>query len=269
MIEVENVCKRYRGHRDVTPLDGVSLSVEAGEVVMISGSSGDGKSTLLRLLYGAERADSGSVRVFGHNTARLRRSSVALLRRRIGIVPQDLQLLEERSALDNVALALQVRALPGRVVRAQAAEALAHMGLGDACDVRVRVLSHGERQRVAIARALVSKPLLLLLDEPTSHLSPPLVSTLIETITGLCTGDTSALIATTDRQVLACGSRRGWRHFELADGVLHSADLHRLDDALEQAEHDVADIVPSGTHIHIEELPNVVPFPLARVGGAE
>ncbi len=269
MIEVENVCKRYRGRREVTPLDGVSLRVGRGEVVMISGTSGAGKSTLLRLLYGAEHADSGSVRVFGHNTRRLRRSSIALLRRRIGIVPQELTLLEDRSALDNVAIPLQVRALPRKAVRVQAAEALAHVGLAEAVDESVHRLSHGERQRVAIARALVARPLLILLDEPTSHLSSALAAELVATLDELCSGDASALIATTDRELLAAGTRRGWKHHELCDGQLYPVELHRLDEALAAAHEQVVDVPPAEHAIEIEALPNVVPFPLARAGGAE
>lgn len=236
---------------------------------MISGSSGAGKSTLMRLLYGAEHADSGSVRVFGHHTRRLRRSSIAQLRRRIGVVPQRLTLLDDRTALDNVAIALKVRGLRRKQANVRAAEALARVGLADAVDERVLVLSHGERQRVAIARALVTNPALILLDEPTSHLSAGLARELLDTIGELCAGEASALIATTDRQLLESGSRRSWTHHELRDGQLYPADLHRLDDALVAAQAQVADVLAAEHRVEIEALPNVVPFPLARAGGAE
>jgi len=269
MIEVDNVCKRYRGHRAVTPLDGLSLTVAPGEVVMISGGSGAGKSTLLKLLYGGERADAGTVRVFGHDTKRLRRASLALLRRRIGIVPQHLGLLDDRSAFDNVALALQIRAISAGSVRVGAAEALAKLGLADAVDERAGRLSQGERQRVALARALVGEPQLLLLDEPTSHLSVGLTADLLNTIDELRPLEVTTVIATTDRQVLASGSRRGWNHFELRAGQLHPADLYQLQDDEVTQQPDISDRTTTPDLSDLEAMPNVVPFPLARAGGAE
>jgi cell division transport system ATP-binding protein len=274
MIELEKVTRRFLGHRDGAVLDRVNLTVEPGQVVLVSGESGAGKSTLLELLYGAKLADSGAVRVFGHNVARLRRSSIAQLRRRIGVVPQGLQLLDDRTALENVALALEVRAMPRGEVRARAAEILGTFGLAYAVDAPVSLLSQGERQRVAISRALVSSPLLMVLDEPTAHLDPQSCDLLLQTLGELCATDACAVIATNNRRVISHGCLRGWTHYELADGVLGESDAYATPD-LEDVPvvEETQEIAPEPYEVEIEyapeEVANVVPFPVARAGGSE
>lgn len=276
MIELEKVTRRFQGHRDGVVLDRVDLRVEPGQTVLISGASGCGKTTLLEHLYGAKLADSGSVRVFGHNVARLRRSSIAQLRRRIGIVPQDLQLLEDRTALQNVAIVLEIRAMSRREAEIRAAETLGHLGLAAKIDRPLSSLSQGERQRVAIARALVSSPLLLVFDEPTAHLDPAITEQLLETIGALCSRDACAVIATNDRAVLSNGCMRGWNHYELADGRLQKADLYAAP-AVEDVPvvEQTTEIEPGVDEVEIEITPieedvgNIVPFPMARAGGTE
>src|SRR5678810_463945 len=136
MITLEEVTKRFGRHGEVVALDKVSLTVEEGAFVLLTGPSGAGKSTLLRLCFAAERPDSGTVSLFGRDISRLRRSSLPYLRRNIGVVFQDFKLLPDRSVLENVALALEIRALPRRLMRDRAADALAAVGLGWRLDSR-------------------------------------------------------------------------------------------------------------------------------------
>src|SRR5262245_26890333 len=125
MIALEGVTKRFGRHGEVIALDGVSLTVAEGELVLLTGPSGAGKTTLLRLLFAAARPDAGRVSVFGRDLGRLRRSSIPYLRRNVGVVFQDFKLLPDRTALENVALALEICALPRRPMRQRAADVLA------------------------------------------------------------------------------------------------------------------------------------------------
>src|SRR6266545_5076693 len=129
MIVLDEVTKRFGRHGEVVALDKVSLTVEEGAFVLLTGPSGAGKSTLLKLIFAAERPDDGRVLLFGRDISRLRRSSIPYLRRNIGVVFQDFKLLPERSALENVTIALEIRALARRVMRDRAADALAAVGL--------------------------------------------------------------------------------------------------------------------------------------------
>lgn len=221
MIELHGVSKRYRGRSGEPIFAGVNLRVDAGEVVLVSGDTGSGKSTLLKLLYAAEFCDRGEVRVFGRNLARLRRSSIALLRRHVSVVPQAFALLSELSALHNVALALEVRAEPRRDLMVRSAEALSILGLGAHVDTPVSELSTGQRQRVAIARALVGDPSVLVADEPTAHLDGPGRDVLIDQIIHVQSQNGAAVVATNDHRLLAAGARYGWRHVELRAGTMH------------------------------------------------
>ena len=158
--------KAYRG---TTVFEGLDLELRVGRLHAVTGPSGSGKTTLLHLLAGLELADDGSVTVDGTDPASLDRSGRAALRRaKIGYVGQQAGLVPHLSALENVELALEVRGLDGG--RPAALQALESVGLGERATQRVSRLSQGERARTAIARAIVSRPLLLLADEPTSRL---------------------------------------------------------------------------------------------------
>lgn len=274
MIELREVCKRYTtGGRHVVALDGAELRVGAGEAVVVSGLSGAGKTTLIKLLYAAEFADAGVAKVFGHDIRRLRMSSIGLLRRRIGVVPQSLDLLCDRSALDNVALPLEVRAHNRKVARIRAAEVLGSCGMAPAADALVIQLSVGEQQRVAIARALVTEPSLLLLDEPTAHLDAVATAGLLGLLDAQLERKATLLVVSNDPRLLDAAATRGWRRLELSDGKL-SAAIEVEAPVGELAEEDEYQVeVDASGEISTDEVephPNVVPFPrVARAGGVE
>jgi cell division transport system ATP-binding protein len=221
MIVLEEVSKRFgsRG-REVVALDDVTLTVEEGAFVLLTGPSGAGKSTLLKLIFAAERPDKGRVLLFGRDISRLRRSSIPYLRRNVGVVFQDFKLLSDRTALENVALALEIRALPRREMRDRAADALAAVGLAWKLDARPQTLSAGEQQRVAIARALVGEPAILLADEPTGNLDPDLTRDLLVLFADVHRRGTTIVLATHDLQIMLAGERAGLARAHLNQGRL-------------------------------------------------
>ncbi len=270
MIELLGVDKR-RGDRTI--LRGVDLSLAAGELLLITGPTGSGKSTLCRLLTGELAADAGRVSVFGHDLARLSRRSLALLRRRIGVVPQDLRLVADRSALDNVALALEVKGAPRRHALGRAVDLLTDVGFRGEPRTPAGALSPGEQQLVAIARALVREPALLILDQPTAHLDGSAAAGLVALMAGR-----TGLVASNDGELLAAAGYRGWRVVELRDGGLRelSAGQAAAEPAVatEPAAAAGSIDVTEGPDLAVdeadiqEEIANVVPFPVtARAGG--
>ncbi|HEY1701132.1 MAG TPA: ABC transporter ATP-binding protein [Trebonia sp.] len=168
VVRLDDVRKSYDG----TPaLDGVSLRIGRGEAVAVMGPSGCGKTTLLNMVAGLDRPTSGSVAVHGEDLGGLDEKGLALFRRRrIGMVFQFFNLLDDLSALDNVALAAQLAGTASRQARRRALELLDELGVAARKDAYPGVLSGGERQRVAVARALMNRPAVLLADEPTGAL---------------------------------------------------------------------------------------------------
>ena len=168
MIKLTNVFKAFP--KGGLALKDVSFHIAKGEFVFLTGHSGAGKSTVLKLIYAEEPVTSGEVRVSGFNLAELRRRDVPMLRRRLGIVFQDFRLLEERTAEENVAFALEVTGARRASIPARVMRVLTQVGLAAKAQASPRELSGGEQQRVAIARALVNEPTVLLADEPTGNL---------------------------------------------------------------------------------------------------
>ncbi len=207
MIELQGVSKASGAQVAPTLLDYINFTVSAGEVVLISGATGSGKSTLLKMLYAAEFADRGIVRVFGRDLARLRRSSIPVLRRHVGVIPQAFSLLSELSALRNVALALEVRAASQRDMLMRASEALTAMGVGAYADTPVSQLSLGQRQQVAIARAIVGDPVILIADEPTAYLDRGGTETFIDQLIDIQSRGGAAVVATRDPSMIAAPPR--------------------------------------------------------------
>ena len=168
MIKLQSVSKEYP--RSGPALRDVSLHIRKGDFVFLTGHSGAGKSTILKLVQMAELPTSGEVRVSGFSSARLRRSDVPKLRRRLGVVFQDFRLLPDRTAEQNVAFALEVTGARRAAIGPRVNRLLAQVGLAARAGARPDELSGGERQRVAIARALANDPFILLADEPTGNL---------------------------------------------------------------------------------------------------
>lgn len=167
MVRFENVGLRYGAGPEV--LRDVSFALPPGSFHFLTGPSGAGKSSLLRLMYLASRPSRGLISLFGRDIARLTRDDLPPLRRRIGVVFQDFQLLDHLSALDNVALPLRMAGADEAEVKAHCAEILSWVGLGGHLDAIPSTLSGGQQQRVAIARAVINRPQLLLADEPTGN----------------------------------------------------------------------------------------------------
>lgn len=196
MIRFENVGLRYGMGPEI--LRDVSLHIPPGSFQFLSGPSGAGKTTLLRLLFLSLKPTRGLISVFGKERSRITRRELPALRRRIGIVFQDFRLLEHMTTYENVALPLRVRGREESSYRADVVELLNWVGLGERMHVLPPVLSGGEKQRAAIARALIEQPELLLADEPTGNVDPPLARRLLRLFLELNRMGTAVVIATHD-----------------------------------------------------------------------
>jgi putative ABC transport system ATP-binding protein len=171
MISLTGVSKHFNGKRQVIALDAVDLHIARGEMVSIVGPSGSGKSTLLNLIGGLDRPSSGEIRIDGQAIASLSDDDLTRLRRdKIGFIFQFFNLLPSLTCVENVALPLHLKGLPGKEIRKRAKELLELVQLGHRFDHQPDELSGGERQRVAIARALAFYPPVILADEPTGNL---------------------------------------------------------------------------------------------------
>ncbi|MFC6490003.1 cell division ATP-binding protein FtsE [Nitratireductor sp. GCM10026969] len=196
MIRFENVGLRYGMGPEV--LRDVSFHLPERSFQFLSGPSGTGKTTLLRLLFMALKPTRGLITIFGKDRSRVTRQELPLMRRRIGVVFQDFRLLDHLTTYENVALPLRVRGREEASYRADVVELLKWVGLGDRMHVLPPVLSGGEKQRVAIARALVEQPRILLADEPTGNVDPQLARRLLRLLIELNRMGTAVVIATHD-----------------------------------------------------------------------
>jgi putative ABC transport system ATP-binding protein len=207
-LELDGVSRTYgSGRARVEALRGVSLAVDGGELVCVMGPSGCGKSTLLALAGGLERPDSGDVLIGGQLLGYTARERALRLQRQVGFVFQELNLLRDLTALENVALSLELAGVARRKARAGAAEALGRVGLAELAGAFPADLSGGEQQRVAIARGLIGERRLLLADEPTGALDSLTGELVMRLIRARCESGVTAVVATHDAGVAAFADR--------------------------------------------------------------
>ncbi|MBU3693425.1 MAG: ATP-binding cassette domain-containing protein [Rhodocyclaceae bacterium] len=196
MISLRRVGKRYADGSEA--LREVDLQIAGGEMVVLLGPSGAGKSTLLRLMGGIERASSGTVEIFGQNPAQLDAGRLALVRQQIGLIFEDFKLLHDRNALQNVLVPLEIAGYRGAEARKRARAALEKVGLGDRESARPDNLSGGEQQRLCIARAVVSRPALILADEPSGNLDAAQAAAIADMLKAFNAIGTTVVVATHD-----------------------------------------------------------------------
>ena len=230
VLELDGVTKVYGEEPPVRALRGVSFSVRRGELVAIVGPSGSGKSTLLHLMGTLERPTSGRAFITGHDIARLTDGELAALRAtQIGFVFQQFFLAEHSTLLENVADGLLYAGVPAGERRAQAADALTAVGLGERLKARPTQLSGGQRQRVAIARALIGAPAIVLADEPTGNLDSATGEQIMSLIEQL-NDEGATIVVITHEQAIA---ERCPRRIQILDGRIvadtdaSSGDLRR------------------------------------------
>lgn len=200
MIHLHGVSKTYPP--DQAALRGVDLKVQEGEFIFVAGASGAGKSSLLKLLFGAEQSSRGEVLVAGRNMASIGSHGVAQLRRNVGVVFQDYKLLARRTVLENVAYGLEVLGVSQRERNRLALLLLHAMGLNDRAEAYPMALSGGEQQRVAIARALVRKPRMILADEPTGNLDQEMSKRVFDLLLEANAAGVTVVVATHNLSVI-------------------------------------------------------------------
>jgi cell division transport system ATP-binding protein len=218
LIELQNVGLRYGDGPEI--LKNVSFRMEQGDFRFLTGPSGAGKSSLLRMLFMALKPSRGLVSLFDHDTSQLTKREMPSLRRRIGVVFQDFRLLDHLTTFDNVALPLRVAGQKLEDYRQDVLDLLDWVGLKDQAFSYPEVLSGGEKQRAAIARAVISKPEILLADEPTGNVDPVLAKRLLHLFLELNRLGTTVFLATHDEALIRQSKKQTLR---LEAGVLRAA----------------------------------------------
>jgi len=218
VVQFDNVGLRYGTDREV--LSDLSFTLFPGSFYFLTGASGAGKTSLLKLLYLAQRPSRGMIRMFGSDAITMPRKQLPFLRRRIGVVFQDFRLVTHLSAFDNVALPLRVSGTSARDLEKPVADMLDWVGLADRMDARPATLSGGEQQRVAIARAVIARPEILVADEPTGNVDPEMAVKLLRLFEALNGLGTTVVVATHDVHLLQ----------KVPDSLIMRLDKGRLSD---------------------------------------
>lgn len=207
MIILDHVKYKYPGVKKYA-LNDINIKIEPGEFVFIVGSSGSGKTSLIKLLLKEMEPTSGSIKVAGVDYNKLKRRNIPKLRRRIGVVFQNFRLLKDRTVYENVAFAQRVVETPSRFIRRQVPAMLTLVGLADKYKSYPKQLSGGEQQRVALARALVNKPELLLADEPTGNLDPKNSWEIMRLLEDINRKGTTVVVVTHNKEIVNMMQKR-------------------------------------------------------------
>jgi len=215
MIQAFHVTKQY--DRESSALSDVTLQIERGEFCFLTGPSGAGKTTFLKLVFREELPSQGQILVGGRNVTAIPARQIPELRRSIGVVFQDFKLLKRKTILENVAFVLRILGVPAKEQKRRAFAALKSVGLHHKMHSYPLQLSGGEQQRVAIARALINEPILLLADEPTGNLDPDMAQEIMALFQEVNSRGTTVLVATHDREMI---QRMGKRVIALDHGRL-------------------------------------------------
>jgi cell division transport system ATP-binding protein len=218
MIQAFHVYKQY--DRESMALSDVTLNVGKGEFCFLTGPSGAGKTTFLKLVFREELPSQGQILVGGRNVTAIPEDQIPHLRRSIGVVFQDFKLLKRKTVLENVAFVLRMLGAPSKEQKRRAFSALKSVGLHHKMHAYPLQLSGGEQQRVAIARALINEPMLLLADEPTGNLDPDMAMEIMALFQEVNARGTTVLVATHDREMI---QRMGKRVITLDRGRVLSA----------------------------------------------
>lgn len=206
MIEFKNVTKRY--DHDVVALSDINIVIEKGEFVFLAGPSGSGKSTFLKLMLKEEVPSEGSVVVNGRDLSTVKEREVPFVRRKIGCVFQDFRLLYDKTVYENIVLALRVIDASEREIKTAVASALKQVGLSDKADSYPNQLSGGEQQRVGLARALVTRPPLIIADEPTGNLDDETAEEIMKMLYEINANGTTIIMVTHDHSIIDKSGKR-------------------------------------------------------------
>jgi len=200
IVQFDNVGLRYGAGKEI--LSDISFTLYPGSFYFLTGASGAGKTSMLKLLYLAQRPSRGAIRMFGTDVITLPRARLPAFRRRLGVVFQDFRLVAHLSAFDNIALPLRVSGVRESELAKPVADMLEWVGLADRADARPATLSGGEQQRVAIARAVIGRPDMLVADEPTGNVDPEMAVRLLRLFEALNRLGTTVVVATHDLHLL-------------------------------------------------------------------
>lgn len=223
IVQLVGLGHQYEGGPEI--FKGVNFDIEKGSFHFLTGPSGSGKSSFLRMLYLGLKPTWGSIQLLGEDTLKITPSMIPLVRQKIGVVFQEFKLLEHLKVVDNVSLPLRVRGVDARRGRQQAQEILEWVGLEESLDVYPTSLSGGQKQRVAIARAVITRPQLLLADEPTGNVDDEMAMKLLYLFEELNKMGTAVIIATHNPRLL---ERSSYPQLTFTEGTILKLPKHKV-----------------------------------------